>query len=950
VLTTNPVDSENILALDFGPTHNSAAGWGDAPTDTARFAGFKALRESGTETHVSGMMAALRDAYESAGVDAPTLLHINAGFGGRSILELMTPQSRVFQDIPTALSSTTAGDIFAMSAGGDSFNFYQRTQDGFTFESTRTGPLVYMDNLRTQLQLAVDYARGQGFALSPTIVFNWIQGQSDNSLKYDQYLNELIDQVNDMVDAVVGSDVKVATLVSQTRGYGGKNISLDQLQVILDRDDVAFGASEFEFQALYPSRVNGDYTHLNPEGYFQMGQRIGRNIFAMLDGKENAPILFDTIEQLDSRTLLVKFSGVDTYLVNDPSRYLAANLMTPPSNMGFFAYGANGSKPSEFAIESAVIVSRNSVRLNFDQDIAGDFTLFLGRTPEDLLTDGPGGLSLASFGGTTLRDAGRLESLQPTSGAALTDPHLYEFAPIQSKIVTANRAPQIAPAHSVQMSENGLNVIDLNANDDNSSEGNGLTYAITGGADAGQFAIDAVTGQLRFLSAPNFEAAADSDRNNIYVLNVGATDRLGATTATTISVTITNVNEAPHNLISSALLVDRNASVGTTIGWLTGADEDIGSILAYDLLAPTNAFFGIDRSTGRVFVSDSARLLATADPVAALTARVSDATGLWLDRSFEIEVRGVAPTIVRYVGTAGADVASYSGPLQWFANGGSGDDRLTGGTGNDSIEGGSGNDRLSGGSGADQLFGGDGNDVLSGGNGNDSLDGGDGDDRLDGNAGADIMRGGAGNDTYDIDDAGDLVFEIQANGQDSGGNDRIIGTASFSMPAFVEQATLTGTADLFVHGNEIANIITGNSGNNLLTGGAGDDRINGGDGNDVLIGGSGRDTLIGGNGQDDFMFMSTGDGSDLISGFATGVDRIVVDASFFVGSKVPLGTIDPSMFTIGPESTNSAHRFIYNPTARVLLFDMDGIGGQDPVTLASFASSTAISYHDILIG
>jgi Ca2+-binding RTX toxin-like protein len=950
VISTNAVGPDSILALDFGTAHNTAAGWGAAPVNLARFAGFTALRESGSETHVSGMMSALRDAYVTAGVEAPTLLHINAGSGGRSILELMTPQSRIFQDMPTALSSTTAGDIFAMPAGAGSFSFYQRTQDGFALEATRTGPLVYMDNLQAQLQLAVTHARAQGFELSPTIVFNWIQGQSDNSLKYDQYLRELIDNVNEMADAVVGSDVKVATLVSQTRGYGGKSISLDQLQVIVEREDVAFGASEFEFQALYPSRVNGDYTHLNPEGYFQMGQRIGRNIFAMLSGQENTPILFDTIEQLDARTLLVHFSGVDTQLVNDPSRFVAANLMIPPSNMGFFAYGANGSQPAQFAISSAEIVDRKSVRLNFAQDIVGDFTLFLGRTPEDLLTDGPGGLSLTGFGGTTLRDSGRLEVLRPTSGVALTDPYLYEFAPIQSRLVNGNRAPQIASSHSVQLAENSLNVIDLNATDDRDGEGRGLTYAITGGADAGHFAINAVTGQVRFLSAPNFEAAADSDKNNVYVLNVGVTDALGATASTTISVTVTNVNEAPHSLASSVLLVDRNASVGTTIGWLTGADEDAGSILTFGLMAPANAFFSIDRSTGRVFVSDSARLLATAESVTILTARVSDSAGLWLERSFEIVVNGAAPTTVRYVGTAGPDVANYFGALRWIADGGAGDDRLTGGTGDDVIEGGSGNDRLAGGGGDDQIFGGDGDDILSGGVGNDILDGGPGNDRLDGGAGADIMKGGAGNDMYYVDDPGDLVIEQDEFGNDTGGIDRIISTISIVMPNFVENVTLTGSGDLSVYGNESDNVITGNSGDNLLIGGPGNDRLIGGDGDDVLIGGPGRDTLIGGNGRDSFVFMSTADGADHISGFVSGVDKVVLSASMFMEPNLVLGPLDPAMFTVGNGATLAAHRIIYNPATRSLLFDPDGAGGIDPVILAAFSTSTTISHHDLLIG
>ena len=74
-------------------------------------------------------------------------------------------------------------------------------------------------------------------------------------------------------------------------------------------------------------------------------------------------------------------------------------------------------------------------------------------------------------------------------------------------------------------------------------------YAIQGGADASQFAIVASTGVLTFVSAPNFEAPADADANNDYVVVVRATSGLDAREKTadrTITVTVTDVDgEAP---------------------------------------------------------------------------------------------------------------------------------------------------------------------------------------------------------------------------------------------------------------------------------------------------------------------------------------------------------------------------------------------------------------------
>ena len=75
-----------------------------------------------------------------------------------------------------------------------------------------------------------------------------------------------------------------------------------------------------------------------------------------------------------------------------------------------------------------------------------------------------------------------------------------------------------------------------------------LTYSISGGADAAKFSIDAETGALSFIAAPNFEAPTDAGANNVYDVIVQVSD--GTLTDTqSIAVTVTNRNEAPvHHL------------------------------------------------------------------------------------------------------------------------------------------------------------------------------------------------------------------------------------------------------------------------------------------------------------------------------------------------------------------------------------------------------------------
>ncbi len=55
---------------------------------------------------------------------------------------------------------------------------------------------------------------------------------------------------------------------------------------------------------------------------------------------------------------------------------------------------------------------------------------------------------------------------------------------------------------AIDVVENTTAVTDVQATDDSDSEGSGLTYSLTGGADQGSFSIDGTTGVLTFVAAP----------------------------------------------------------------------------------------------------------------------------------------------------------------------------------------------------------------------------------------------------------------------------------------------------------------------------------------------------------------------------------------------------------------------------------------------------------------
>ncbi len=165
----------------------------------------------------------------------------------------------------------------------------------------------------------------------------------------------------------------------------------------------------------------------------------------------------------------------------------------------------------------------------------------------------------------------------------------------------------------------------------------------------------------------------------------------------------------------------------------------------------------------------------------------------------------------------------------------------------------------------EKAYGGSGNDNLTGNSADNYLYGGDGADILDGGAGADEMRGGDGDDTYYVDDAADVIFDLD-------GHNTVNSSVSYLL--------VDGLGDLFLVGPDAINGI-GNFSDNRLVGNDAANTLEGGGGKDVLEGGDGIDTLIGGEGDDTYVLSQFGDiateaadeGTDTLQAFF-GIDLV----------------------------------------------------------------------------
>jgi len=105
------------------------------------------------------------------------------------------------------------------------------------------------------------------------------------------------------------------------------------------------------------------------------------------------------------------------------------------------------------------------------------------------------------------------------------------------------------------------------------ADGNAVTFSLSGGADRAAFAITAA-GALSFAQTPDFEDPADADANNVYQVQIAASD---GTTSTTLSFAVTVTNVGPDGF--------RVARVGTGFAaplFVTGMRDGSGRVFVVE--------------------------------------------------------------------------------------------------------------------------------------------------------------------------------------------------------------------------------------------------------------------------------------------------------------------------------------------------------------------------------
>ena len=126
-----------------------------------------------------------------------------------------------------------------------------------------------------------------------------------------------------------------------------------------------------------------------------------------------------------------------------------------------------------------------------------------------------------------------------------------------------------------------------------------LSYSLSG-TDADRFMIDATTGEVRFIEAPDFEAPGDADMDNVYDIIVTASDGVN-TAERTVAIMVTDENEPPIFTSDAAVSVAENQ----TVAYVAVAADADGDPLSYSLSGTDAARFTIDTTTGEVRFSEA---------------------------------------------------------------------------------------------------------------------------------------------------------------------------------------------------------------------------------------------------------------------------------------------------------------------------------------------------------
>ena len=171
----------------------------------------------------------------------------------------------------------------------------------------------------------------------------------------------------------------------------------------------------------------------------------------------------------------------------------------------------------------------------------------------------------------------------------ISDGEFTSMATVSVTVNPINDDPIITTEQDQTVPENTTDVVSIVATD---VDGPFQSFEISGGVDASLFSIDEFSGNLSFITPPDFELPGDQDGDNFYDVEVTVIDDAGGSDSLSLNVEVTNVventppaaeDDSYDGLFEDTLVVDAANGV-----LANDTDDDNDDLTVTELVGPAN--------------------------------------------------------------------------------------------------------------------------------------------------------------------------------------------------------------------------------------------------------------------------------------------------------------------------------------------------------------------------
>ena len=254
--------------------------------------------------------------------------------------------------------------------------------------------------------------------------------------------------------------------------------------------------------------------------------------------------------------------------------------------------GASGKYVAENAATSTVIYDAAAS----DVDAGDGITFSVAGADSSLVSIDPssGEVTLDSSANYEIKDSYSFDVIATDNGT------LTDTQGVTVSVSDVNEAPTISTGASGSVAENAATstvIYDAAASDVDA--GDGITFSVAG-ADSSLVSIDPSSGEVTLDSSANYEI------KDSYSFDVIATDNGTLTDTQGVTVSVSDVNEAPTISTGASGSVAENAATSTVIYDAAASDVDAGDGITFSVAGADSSLVSIDPSSGEVTLDSSA--------------------------------------------------------------------------------------------------------------------------------------------------------------------------------------------------------------------------------------------------------------------------------------------------------------------------------------------------------